>query len=94
MSIYANRSGTSKSCQKVFQARTQSREISNFGNILPYQNSPTSWDHLDTPIFSNENRYINSMITMFLIMTSIFKTSTMLIAMKVNLLVSISTGLF
>ena len=88
MSIYANSSGTSKSRKKFCPARTQSSEISNFGNIFAI--SEWFFGAIWIPLFFQKKTGISvsSMITMFSIISSIFKTCTMLNAVQANLLVS------
>ena len=57
--------------------------------LLLNQNSTTLWGYLDTPSFQTKTCVsVSSMITMFSIMSSIFKAWTMLNAVKANLLVS------
>ena len=82
-SIYANSSSTFKITLKVLSQLVPCvQKLAILATFLSYHNNPTLWGYLDTPICSNENRYISyirvsSMITTFSIMSSIFKTWTM-----------------
>ena len=65
------------------------QKVAILATFLPYQNSPTLWGYLDTPIFQTKTRVsVSSMITMFSIMSSILKIWTMLNDVQANLLVS------
>ena len=76
---------------KVFSQLVPSlQKLAILATFLPYQNRFTLWGYLDIPIFFSNEKYhlVPSMIKMFSIMSSIFKTWTMLNAVQVNLLVS------
>ena len=64
------------------------QKLAILATFLPYQNSPTLWGYLDTPIFQTKTGIsVSSTITIFS-MSSIFKTLTMLNICKANLSVS------
>ena len=74
-----------------FPARTKSSEISNFGNIFCHIRIPPPFGAIWIPLFFFQTKTgisVSSMVTIFSILSSIFKTWTMLNAVQANLLVS------